>query len=313
MTRRCLAGDPDRRSPALSAAGASLVAMALLGCTGVAEQAAPAGSPGSPPPGSSGLEAFRTGLYAFAAPSTSCGLCHASVQVPLFASPDLATAYAAASPLVDFANPTNSLFIVYAGNNHCGVASVCGPGAGSAAIVQQDLLQWASAEAPPSGGGSPPTAQATFLTASMPIPAMATLPTLMTGKPALLRFALSDLKPAVASLATAVLELEIVAPNPTEYRLTNPKVGGNTAAIQLTGLHVFVKPASVAGPGSEDMNQGDTWVGIVVDIPASTLPSPLPTTPLTVAPLDTRAIAVGAYTSSNVLNDTITVGIDGLQ
>jgi hypothetical protein len=32
-----------------------------------------------------------------------------------------------------------------------------------------------------------------------------------------------------------------------------------------------------------------------------------------VAPLDTRAIAVGAYTSTGVLNDTITVGFDVLQ
>jgi hypothetical protein len=282
--------------------------MALLGCTAVAD---PALSAASPAPASSGLEAFRSGLYAFASPSTSCGLCHASTQVPLFASPDVQAAYAAAKPLVDFANPTNSLFIVYAGNNHCGVASVCGPSAGSAAIVQQDLVQWASAEVPPAGG-SPPGAQA-FLTASMSIPPISTLPTLMTGKTALLRFALSDLKPAVASLAKAVLELEVVAPNATEYRFSNPKIGGSSAVVQLTGLHVLVKPSSVAGPGSEDTNQGDTWDGIAASIPVSTLPSPLPTTPLAVAPLDTRAIAVGAYTSTGVLNDTITVGFDVLQ
>lgn len=309
--RPCPGGNPNARSwVPRSVVGVGLAAsMALLGCTGVAD---PALSAGSPAPASSGLEAFRSGLYAFASPSTSCGLCHASAQVPLFASPDVQAAYAAAKPLVDFANPTNSLFIVYAGNNHCGVASVCGPSAGSAAIVQQALVQWASAEVPPAGGGSPPAAQA-FLTASMPIPDISTLPTLMTGKTALLRFALSDLKPAVASLAKAVLELEVVAPNPTEYRFSNPKIGGSSAVVQLTGLHVLVKPSSVAGPGSEDTNQGDTWDGIVASIPVSTLPSPLPTTPLAVTPLDARAIAVGAYTSTGVLNDTITVGFDVLQ
>jgi hypothetical protein len=282
--------------------------MALLGCTGVVK---PVG--GSPAPAALGLAAFRSGFYAFASPSSSCGLCHASVQVPLFASPDINVAYAAAKPLVDFAQPANSLFIVYAGNDHCGVASVCGAGAGNAAIVQGDLVQWANAEVLAGSGGGPPAAAQAFLTASVSIPSISTLPTLMTGKPALLRFALSDLHPAVASLGNAVLELEILAPNTTEYRFSNPKIAGGTAVVQLTGLHVFVKPSSVAGPGSEDTSQGDTWDGITVSIPASSLPNPLPTTPLAVAPLDTRAIAVGAYTSSGVLNDTITVGFDALQ
>jgi hypothetical protein len=309
MTRHSLAGRSKKRSGSIgTTAGVAVVAsLTLLGCGG-----GKANDGGSPPPATSGLGAFRSGLYAFATPTTSCGLCHASAQVPLFANPDVQAAYAAAKPLVDFANPTNSLFIVYAGNNHCGVAAVCGPGAGSAAIVQQDLVQWASAELPPGSGGSPAPAQA-FLTASMPIPPIAMLPTLLSGKTAPLRFALSGLVPAVPALASAVLELEVVAPNATEYRFSNPKIGGGTVAVQLTGLHVLVKPSSVAGPGSEDANQGDTWDDIAVSIPASTLPSPLPTGPLALTPLDTRAIAVGAYTSSGDLNDTITVGFDALQ
>jgi len=142
---------------------------------------------------------------------------------------------------------------------------------------------------------------------------ISTLPTLTAGRTAVLRFALSNLKPGVAPLANAILELEIVAPNPTEYRFTNPKIGGNTAVVQLTGLHVLVKPSAVAGPGSEDTNQGDTWDTISASIPVSTLPNPLPTTPLSMTPLDTRAIAVGAYSSTGDLNDTITVGFDVLQ
>jgi len=297
-------GDPPNKRPWPIRAAGAIASVALLGCTALVEPT------GSPAPASPGLEAFRSGFYAFASPSTSCGLCHASAQVPLFASPDVDAAYAAAKPLVDFADPTNSLFIVYAQNNHCGVAAVCGANSGSGAIVQQDLVGWAGAEA--SGSGPPAPAQP-YLTASMPIPAISTLPTLMTGTTALLRFALSDLKPAVASLGNAVLELELVAVNATEYRFSSPKIGGSTAVVQLQGVHVFVKPSSVAGPGSEDTNQGDTWDGTMASIPVSTLPSPLPNTPLAVAPLDTRAIAVGAYTSSGVLNDTITVGFDVLQ
>jgi hypothetical protein len=242
-------------------------------------------------------------------------MCHASVQAPFFASPNVQTAYTAAKTLVDFHNPTSSLFIVYAGNNHCGVASMCGPSSGSPAIVQQDIVQWAKAETSSSSSsdaGSPPAGLG-YLTASMTIPPIATLPTLTAGKTAVLRFALANLSPGMAPLANAILELEIVAANPTEYRFTNPKIGGSTAVVQLTGLHVLVKPSAVAGPGSEDANQGDTWDGISVSIPVSTLPSPLPTTPLTMTPLDTRAIAVGAYSSTGDLNDTITVGFDALK
>jgi hypothetical protein len=288
-----------------SAVGAGVAAaMALLGCMPGADQT------GGPPP-AAGLAAFRSGFYSFA--STNCGTCHASAQAPYFASRDVQAAYTAAKALVDFANPTSSRIIAYAGNNHCGVANLCGPNSGSPAIVQQDIVQWADAETSPGSDGGPPPAGLAYLTASMAIPPISTLPTLTAGKTAVLRFALSSLKPGMAPLANAILELEIVAANPTEYRFTNPKIGGSTAVVQLTGLHVLVKPSTVAGPGSEDAYQGDTWNAISASIPVSTLPNPLPTTPLSMTPLDTRAIGVGAYSSAGDLNDTITVGFDVLQ
>jgi len=306
MMRHRLDDHPNKRLRApRSAVGAGVAAaMALLGCFPGADQT------GGPPP-AAGLDAFRSGFYSFA--STKCGTCHASAQAPFFASSDVQTAYTAAKAFVDFGNPTNSRFIAYAGNNHCGVANLCGPNSGSPAIVQQDIVQWANAETSPGSDGGPPPAGLAYLTASMAIPPISTLPTLTAGKTAVLRFPLSGLKPGVAPLANAILELEIVAANPTEYRFTNPKIGGSTAVVQLTGLHVLVKPSAVAGSGSEDANQGDTWNALSASIPVSTLPNPLPTTPLTMTPLDTRAIAMGAYSSSGVLNDTITVGFDVLQ
>lgn len=286
------------------------VAMALLGCGGPQETQ---GGPGTP----AGLNAFRSGFYAFASPANSCALCHATVQTPFFASKDVQASYTAAKALVDFGNPTNSHFISYAGNNHCGIANLCGPTSGNSAIVQQDIVQWANAENTPvqttDGGTLPPPTGLAYVTASMTIPAIATLPTLTAGKTALLRFDLSKVTPAVAALNKAILELEIVAANPTEYRFTNPKIAGSTAVVQLSGLHVLVKPAAVAGAGSEDTNQGDTWDGTSASVPVSTLPNPLPTTPLAVTPLDTRAIGVGAFTSAGDLNDTITVGFDTLK
>jgi hypothetical protein len=292
------------RAPGSAVGAGVAAAMALLGCFPGADQT------GGPPP-AAGLDAFRSGFYSFA--STRCGTCHASSQAPFFASSDVQAAYTAAKPLVNFDNPTSSRFIAYAGNNHCGMANLCGPDSGSPAIVQQDIVQWANAETASGSDGGPPPAGLAYLTASMTIPAISTLPTLTAGKTAVLRFALSGLKPGVAPLANAILELEIVAPNPTEYRFTNPKIGGSTAVVQLTGLHVLVKPSAVAGSGSEDANQGDTWNALSASIPVSTLPNPLPTTPLVMTPLDTRAIAVGAYSSAGALNDTITVGFDVLQ
>jgi len=310
MMRHRLDDHPNKRprAPRRAVGAGVAAAMALLGCLPGADEM----PPGGPPP-AAGLDAFRSGFYAFASPSTSCGMCHASVQTPFFASPDVQAAYTAAKALVDFANPRNSRFISYAGNSHCGVANLCGPNSGSPAIVQQDIVQWANAETSPGSDGGPPPAALAYLTASMAIPPISTLPTLTAGKTAVLRFALSNLKPGVAPLANAILELEIVAPNPTEYRFTNPKIGGSTAVVQLTGLHVLVKPSAVAGPGSEDANQGDTWDAISASIPVSTLPNPLPTTPLSMTPLDTRAIGVGAYSGTGDLNDTITVGFDVLQ
>jgi hypothetical protein len=303
-------GDHPQNRPgaARSAVRAGVAAaLALLGCMPGADQT-PAGGPPA-----TGLDAFRSGFYAFASPSTSCGGCHASVQAPFFANPDVQAAYTASKALVDFSNPTNSRFIAYAGNNHCGIASLCGPSSGNSATVQQDLIRWASAETSSGYDGGAPAAGLAYVTASMAIPPIPTLPTLTAGKTAVLRFDLSKLQPGVAPLAKAILELEIVAPNPTEYRFTNPKIVGSTAMVQLTGVHVLVKPSAVAGYGSEDANQGDTWDAISASIPVSTLPNPLPATPLIMTPLDTRAIGVGAYTSSSVLNDTITVGFDVLQ
>ena len=283
------------------------VAMSLLGCMGAANQTTTGGPPGT------GLDAFRSGFYAFATKANSCVLCHASAQAPFFASNDVQAAYTASKALVDFSNPTGSRFIAYAGNNHCGIATLCGPNSGNPAIVKEDIIQWAYAETSPGPDAGTPPQTLPYLTASMAIPAISTLPTLTAGKTAVLRFPLSNLKPAVATLSKAILELEVVMANPTEYRFTSPKLGGNTAMVQLSGLHVLVKPSAVAGPGSEDQNQGDAWDGVSASIAVSTLPNPLPTTPLIITPLDTRAVFVGAYSSNGDLNDTITVGFDMLQ
>jgi hypothetical protein len=253
-----------------------------------------------PLPSTPGAQAFVSGLYAFASPTTSCGECHGASQVPLFASTKVGFAYRSARLLVNFNDPDNSPFVAYATNNHCGLASVCGPDSGNGAVIADALSQWATAELS-SGSGS----SAKYLTASITIPNIADLPTFRDGSPTVLQLPLSGLQPAVPSLSGAVLQLELVAPNPTEYRFSNPKIGGNTAAVTITGIHLFVKPAAADGVGSEDLTQGDTWDSDVVTIPAGSLSD--------AAPFDDRALNVGAYTTSDELNDTLTVGFDDIQ
>src|SRR5712671_2307220 len=155
------------RAPGSAVGAGVAAAMALLGCLPGADHT------GGPPP-AAGLDAFRSGFYSFA--STRCGTCHANAQAPFFASSDVQAAYTAAKALVDFDNPMSSRLISYAGNNHCGVANLCGPDSGSPAIVQQDIVQWADAETtlPASDGGPPPAAGLAYLTASMTIPPIST-------------------------------------------------------------------------------------------------------------------------------------------
>src|SRR5438093_532712 len=162
MRRHRLRGRPGERRRAIRATvGAAIVAVAALAGCGV----------GEPQPdtrqgvSSQGLEAFRAGIYAFAAPPTSCGQCHAVGHVPLFASPEIHAAYAAAKLLVDFAHPTGSLLITYSQNNHCGMDTMCGADSGNGEIVQRNLIEWADAELGAGSGGGLP-AGPKFATAS---------------------------------------------------------------------------------------------------------------------------------------------------
>ncbi|MGE4132278.1 MAG: hypothetical protein AB7F86_11615 [Bdellovibrionales bacterium] len=251
-----------------------------------------------------GFEVFKTGLYKFVT-DKGCAQCHGDVVNPKFANSDPQTAYDAASQLVDFDSPATSRLVRYAGNSHCGVIA-CSDAANSG-IVEQLLIEWATAEkavVQPVDPTQP--VKNSFQTESKSVPG--NLPSLMAN-PVVMRFALSKLQPQMSSVSSAILEIEIQMANATHYRISRPKIVGNSAAISLDSLHVFVKSASDSGLGLEDTNQGSLWVNSPVTLQPTSLPGNLPTGPLTVGILHNNAIQLPALSSS----DQLTIVIDSLK
>lgn len=253
-----------------------------------------------------GFLEFQNGLYAFVK-AQNCVKCHGAAVNPMFAAPDARAAYQNAKTRVDFSATGSSKFIPYAGNNHCGDVACSNPA--NSATVRTLLEEWADAETD-DGDADPNPVQPganQFVTAGVNVPA--NLPTLMAATPAVIRFQLAQLNPAVPALAGAVLELEIQKSNPTTYRINRPKIVGNTAPVQIDGIHVFVKPSGMAGLGVEDTNQGDLWADIAVTAQIAPRPAVLPSTPLTATPLQTQAIFIPIQSAT----DVITVVLDNVR
>jgi hypothetical protein len=257
-----------------------------------------------------GLKAFQTGFYAFAN-SQGCVKCHGAIQNPRFASPNLGEAYAAArgakigstDPLIDFTNPDASIIVEYAGNSHCNDTPCANPA--NSATVQSLLEAWASAEV--SGGVVQNAALPPYMTASMQVPA--NVPNLTVKNPAVMRFSLSSL--GVPALSGAILEIEVQKVNTTQYRIGKPKIAGNSAAVMVNGIHLYIKDVAASGVGTQDASQGLAWTSLSASAPVFALPTKLPTTPLTATPLTSTYLAVQAASATGA--DVFTIGFDGLN
>jgi hypothetical protein len=113
--------------------------------------AEPPPPPKQPPTQPTGLMAFQNSFYGVAV--SMCGGCHSEKpnegvlvpQNPLFACSNVLYAYTAAKPFVDFANPSGSLLVEYAGNNHCGLPARCG---NSAQAVLAQVQTWVAGDTP---------------------------------------------------------------------------------------------------------------------------------------------------------------------
>jgi len=251
-----------------------------------------------------GFKEFEKGFYAFVK-AQNCVKCHGAVVNPMFAAADARAAYANAKTRVDFGAPQNSKFIAYVGNGHCG--DVACSNAANSSVMQGHLQAWATAEldtADPVDPQDPGVNK--FVTAAVNLPA--NIPTLASANPALIRFQLSQLAPNVPALANAILEIEVHMANPTTYRMNRPKIVGNSAPVSLDGIHIFIKPAAMAGLGIEDPN-GAAWSVIAVTAAIAQRPATLPTTPLAATPLRTNAIFMGMQSAA----DAVTVVLDNVR
>lgn len=244
-----------------------------------------------------GEAAFKSTLYKFTQ-EQNCKMCHAATISPYFASADLNTAYGFAKQLVDFSAPDQSVFIKYAGNGHCGSAPCSNPA--NSEVVKNLLLQWANAEV---GDGT--TGIQKYTTAALPIPNP--LASITAARPSVMRFELKTF--GIPALNNALLEIEIQRANATNYRVNRIKIAGNTAAVRIQGVHVYVKPVGAAGIGVEDENQGSLWRTLDATAPVFARPANLPATPLTATPLSTTALAIQQQSTA----DAITIGIEAIQ
>jgi hypothetical protein len=255
------------------------------------------------------LQAFETTVYAFGQ-TQGCISCHNSFVNPQWMSSDLRTAYNFAKPLLNMADPGNSIFSVYVANGHCGQA-IC-QDQNNVATMQDLLLQWAAVEinetgGTPSGGSTLPNPP--FVTATLAIPSP--LPVITTKTPAVIRFDLSQVTPAVAGL-NGTLEISIASYNAagTTYKIFNPRIFGNSNPISISGMHIYVRPATGTGLGTEDINQGTLWSQLALTAPVVASPSPLPTGPAsTVSPLTSISLGVGQQSTA----DVITIGFANIH
>lgn len=271
-------------------------------------------SDGTPTTQASGtsIDAFAATLYSFGQ-SHGCMTCHSSRVNPRWLDSNVTTAYGFARPLVDFTNPTASVFANYAGNNHCNSPSCNTPA--NVAVMQSLLSQWAEIEIQQGSSTIPLPSGTTlsnpaFVTQAMAIPSP--LPLVTAGTPAVMRFDLSQLSPAVPALNGAILELSIQAYNElaNEYKVFNPRIIGAKVPVTISGMHVYVRSTTLTGLGSEDVNQGVQWSGLSVIAPVVALPAPLPAGPISSAlPLTTTSLAVIATAP----DDVITIGFAGIQ
>lgn len=256
------------------------------------------------------LAAFQTTVNAYGQ-QQGCVKCHSESVNPTWMHRDLLTAYSFAKPFLNVEDPVNSLFAVYVSNGHCADPICMDPS--QVPIMQDLLLQWATVELN-QNGGMPSTPGMTlsnppYKTAAVAIPA--SLPPLTSNSVAVMRFDLSQMTPAIPALNGAILEISIKSYNSlnTTYKVFNPRLVGNTSAVTLTGLHVYVRPASGSGLGTEDIAQGLAWSQISSYAPIRALPSPLPAGPFAVPALTGVSMGVASQSAA----DVITIGFAQIQ
>ncbi len=290
---------------------AGFVSLLLSGCNSSHDNISQ-GSSASAVVSAASLDGYGSTIYQFGK-ANGCVNCHAGQVNPQWMNPDVKLAYQYARPFIDFSNPTASVFASYVSNNHCNNPICNNPS--NVAVMQTLLTQWALVELQQgsSNTGSilgSSLATPSFVTGTLPIPNP--LPLITTGQITVLRFNLSDLTPAVPSLSGAILEVSIQSFNSgqNEYKIFDPRIYGNPQGAIVTGLHLYVRPASGTGLGTEDVIQGARWAGVNIGVGPSAMPNPLPAGPVTsMSALTSITLGIAAQSSSDVL----TIGFANIQ
>jgi hypothetical protein len=258
------------------------------------------------------LNAFQNTVYSYGK-TQGCVKCHGNTVSPAWDSSNITAAYYLARPLLDVNNPTGSVFASYAGNGHC-ADPVCSDPA-QTAIMQDLLSQWAAVEINQGSSITGATSGSTlanpaFVTASLPIPAP--LPLVTERATAVMRFNLAQMNPPVAALTGAMLEISIQSYNlaGTEYKVFNPRLVGASSTVKISGIHVYIRPATGTGLGTEDIYQGDLWSGLSVMVSPLALPSPLPSGPMTsVTPMTSTSLGIQVQSTADVM----TIGFAAIE
>lgn len=229
------------------------------------------------------LAAFQNTVYSFGH-SKACVKCHGASVNPMWLNSDVRMAYSFARPFLDVANPSASTFATYVSNRHCNDAACSDPA--NVAPMQDALFQWAEVELSEAGGSLPGSATPTTLAnppfVTQPVAIPANLPVITTNQSVVMRFDLSQLAPNVPALNGAFLEINIQAYNSalTTYKLSNPRIVGNTAPVSYAGLHVYIRAATGTGLGQEFINGGCRWSPLMGSVQVA---STSPLTPLSLA------------------------------
>lgn len=106
----------------------------------------------------------------------------------------------------------------------------------------------------------------------------------------------------------------MAAANNVDYRISNPRIEGNTVALPISGIHVFIKGATAAGVGVESIGQGNLWDTFATPFTVSAAPLatiPSATTPFTSAVINSQALNL-PVTPGLTSPDMITVGFNSL-
>lgn len=259
-----------------------------------------------------GFAAFQQGFYTHVK-TLGCTKCHDSNVNPYFASSNANAAYqnalgsraSSSAKLVDFNNPNSSIFIEYSGNSHCGDTACSDPN--NRAITQQHIQNWAQAEISIDDNPSvstPTTVAYKYITGSMRVPA--SIPAISATTPAVIRFDLAQLQPAIAGLQNALLEIEIQYVNTNVYRLNRPRIVGATTNLVFSNLKVYMK--QVADPsilGLEDLTYTSNWHDVVNQPALVAKPATLPAGPITAA---TPLVNLPLYYVTSTGTDYFTIG-----